>query len=280
MKSSLKRRLMIDKTIAYVLVILCSVFFITPLLWMIATALKSPDEIIQGVLIPTQLRWTNFVTAIQAIPFVQYTINSLYYGLFASIGVVISSTLSAYAFAKLSWPGRDKWFLVMIATIVIPSQIIQIPLYILYNSLGWLDTYNPLIIPAYFAVGQAGTIFLMRQVFMSIPTSLSESARMDGASEWMIFRTIMLPLARSMVVVVGIMSFMTFWNDFYNPLLYITNTDYFPLAYGIRAFATQYSNQYNLMMAASLIITAPSLLLFFIAQRQIIDSVAQTGIKG
>ena len=277
---TMTQRLRRQRMVSYTLLVLISLFFIVPLIWMILTALKSPEELVQGVLIPTQLRFDNFIKALQTIPFFQYTINSFYYAFFAAIGVVISSTLVAYAFAKLEWPGRDKWFLVMIATIVIPAQVIQIPLYILYNNLGWLDSYNPLIIPAYFAVGAAANIFLLRQVYLSIPQSLLESARMDGAGDFHIFRTIMLPLARSMIVVIGIISFMNFWNDFYNPLLYITTTDYFPLAYGIRAFATQYSNQYNLMMAAALVITVPSLILFFIAQRQIVDSVAQTGIKG
>lgn len=237
-----KQRLLKEKIIAYILLGICSVFFIVPLIWMILTALKSGEDLASGVFFPTKLYWENFITAMTSIPFGQYTFNSLYYAFFATIGTVISCTLTSYAFAKINWPGRDKWFMVMIATLVIPTQILQIPLFILYSNLGWLDTYNPLIIPAYFAVGSAANIFLLRQFFMGIPNSLKESARLDGANEFQIFWHIMVPLIRSMLVVVAIMTFMNCWNDFYNPLLYISDSNLFPLAYAIRTFANQYSN--------------------------------------
>ena len=279
-KLNKKQRLLTEKIIAYVLVSICSIFFIVPLLWMLLTALKSTEDLANGVFFPTKAMWDNFATAVKAIPFAQYTFNSLYYAFFATIGMVISTTLTSYAFAKLKWPGRDKWFLVMLATMVIPSQIIQIPLFILYTKLGWIDTYNPLIIPSYFAIGAAANIFLLRQFFMGIPESLKESAKLDGANEFQIFLTIMLPLVKSMVVCIAIMTFMNCWNDFYNPLLYVKDSNYFPLAYAIRTFSTQYANQNNLIMAASLIVTLPSLILFFLAQKQIIGSTAHTGVKG
>ena len=279
-KLTKKQRLVREKVIAYILVSICSIFFIVPLLWMLLTALKTPEDLAKGVFFPTTAHWENFVTAIEAIPFAQYTFNSLYYAFFATIGMVISTTLTSYAFAKLNWPGRDKWFLVMLATMVIPSQIIQIPLFILYTKLNWIDTYNPLIIPSYFAIGAAANIFLLRQFFMGIPESLKESAKLDGANEFQIFLTIMLPLVKSMVVCIAIMTFMNCWNDFYNPLLYIKDSNYFPLAYAIRTFSTQYANQNHLIMAASLIVTVPSLVLFFLAQKQIIGSAVHSGVKG
>ena len=279
-KLTKKQRVVREKVIAYILVSICSIFFIVPLLWMLLTALKTPEDLANGVFFPTKAHWENFKTAIESIPFAQYTFNSLYYAFFATIGMVISTTLTSYAFAKLNWPGRDKWFLVMLATMVIPSQIIQIPLFILYTKLGWIDTYNTLIIPSYFAIGAAANIFLLRQFFMGIPESLKESAKLDGANEFQIFLTIMLPLVKSMVVCVAIMTFMNCWNDFYNPLLYVKDSNYFPLAYAIRTFSTQYANQNNLIMAASLIVTLPSLILFFLAQKQIIGSTAHTGVKG
>ena len=269
-----------EKVIAYIFLVLCSIFFVVPLIWMLLTALKSTEDLQAGVFFPTKLYWDNFKTAVKSVPFGQYTFNSLYYALFATIGTVFSCTITSYAFAKLNWPGRDKLFMVLIATMVIPSQIIQIPLYIIYFKLGWIDTYNPLIIPLWFGVGQAANIFLLRQFFMGIPNSLKESARLDGANEFQIFWTIMLPLVRQMLVVVAIMTFLNCWNDFYNPLLYINDSNLFPLAYAIRTFATQYSNQNNLIMAASLIMTVPSLILFFLAQKQIVGSVAHTGTKG
>jgi ABC-type glycerol-3-phosphate transport system permease component len=280
LKLNRKQRLVREKAIAYVLVAIASIFFVTPLLWMLITALKSTADLSSGVFWPSEFYWTNFTTAIEAIPFMQYTFNSLYYGLFATIGMTLSCTLASYSFAKLKWTGKNKWFIVMIATLVIPTQVLQVPLFILYTQLGWIDTYNPLIIPAYFAVGGAANIFLLRQFFMGVPNSLRESAKIDGANEFQIFFTIMVPLLKSMVVVVAIMTFLSCWNDFYNPLLYISDSDLYPLAYAIRTFATQYSNQNNLIMAASLIVTLPSLILFFIAQKQIIGSIYSTGIKG
>lgn len=279
-KLNKKQRIVREKVIAYILVAIASIFFVTPLIWMLITALKSTEDLSSGVFWPTQLYWENFATAVESIPFAQYTFNSLYYGFFATIGMVFSCTITAYSFAKLKWKGKNKWFILMISTLVIPSQVIQVPLFILYNQLGWIDTYNPLIIPTYFAVGGAANIFLLRQFFMGIPNSLRESAKIDGANEFQIFFTIMVPLLKSMLVVVSIMTFMNCWNDFYNPLLYISNSDLYPLAYAIRTFATQYSNQNNLIMAASLIVTLPSLILFFIAQKQIIGSISSTGIKG
>lgn len=279
-KLNKKQRLLREKIIAYILVTLCSIFFIVPLIWMILTALKSTEDLANGVFFPTKLIWENFLTAIKSISFAQYTFNSLYYAFFATIGMVVSTTVTAYAFGKLNWPGRDKWFIVMISTMVIPSQVLQIPLFILYSKLGWVDTYNPLIIPSYFAVGAAANIFLLRQFFMGIPNSLKESAQLDGANEFQIFGTIMLPLVKSMVVCIAIMTFMNCWNDFYNPLLYINDSNLFPLAYAIRTFSTQYANQNNLIMAASLIVTLPSLILFFLAQKQIIGSTAHVGVKG
>ncbi len=277
---SKKARAIEEKVVAYILLAICSLFFIVPLLWMLITALKSTEDLQSGVFFPTALYWENFKTAVESVAFGQYTFNSLYYAIFATIGTVFSCTITSYAFSKLNWPGRDKVFMVLIGTMVIPSQIIQIPLYIIYYKLGWIDTYNPLIIPLWFGVGQAANIFLLRQFFMGIPNSLKESARLDGANEFEIFWTIMLPLVRQMLVVVAIMSFLNCWNDFYNPLLYINDSNLFPLAYAIRTFATQYSNQNNLIMAASLIMTLPSLVLFFIAQKQIVGSVAHTGVKG
>ena len=275
-----KQRLLKEKIVAYILVSICSIFFIVPLLWMLLTALKSTEDLANGVFFPTKAYWESFSIAVKSIPFLQYTFNSLYYAFFATIGMVVSTTLTAYAFAKLKWPGRDKWFLVMLGTMVIPSQIIQIPLFILYTKLGWVDTYNPLIIPSYFAIGAAANIFLLRQFFMGIPESLKESAKLDGANEFQIFLTIMLPLVKSMVVCIAIMTFMNCWNDFYNPLLYVKDSNLYPLAYAIRTFSTQYANQNNLIMAASLIVTLPSLVLFFLAQKQIIGSTVHTGVKG
>ena len=279
-KLNKKQRLLREKIIAYILVSLCSIFFIVPLIWMLLTALKSTEDLANGVFFPTKLVWENFVTAVNSISFAQYTFNSLYYAFFATIGMVISTTVTAYAFGKLNWPGRDKWFIVMISTMVIPSQVLQIPLFILYSKLGWVDTYNPLIIPSYFAVGAAANIFLLRQFFMGIPNSLKESAQLDGANEFQIFGTIMLPLVKSMVVCIAIMTFMNCWNDFYNPLLYINDSNLFPLAYAIRTFSTQYADQNNLIMAASLIVTLPSLILFFLDQKQVIGSTAHVGVKG
>ena len=280
-KLNKKQRQLREKIVAYILVVICSVFFIVPLLWMLLTALKSTEDLANGVFFPTKLVWSNFVTAVKSISFAQYTFNSLYYATFSTIGMVISTTLTSYAFGKLKWPGRDKWFLVMIATMVIPSQVLQIPLFILYSKLGWIDTYNPLIIPSYFAVGAAANIFLLRQFFMGIPNSLKESAQLDGANEFQVFYKIIIPLAMPQLAVIFLFSFIATYSEYVITSIFLQTPGKMTLALGLQSFISdQFAAHWTLFSAAAVISSLPIMIVFMCLQRFIQNGLVAGGVKG
>jgi len=270
------------KVILHIVLILCSVIFAFPFLWMLFTALKTPQELLKGIeaFFPKKPQWQNFVTAVTQIPFLMYLKNSLIIVVLVMIGTVISATTAAYAFAKLHWKGRDKWFVIMLGTMMLPIQVILIPTYIMYSKIGWLGTRLPLVVPAFFGGGAAFYIFMLRQFFKGIPKELSESAIIDGANHFQIFTRIMLPLSKPGIVTVALFTFMGTWNDYFGPLIFLSNPDHWTLALGLRAFQTQYGGQYHLMMAASILIMLPTLILFFLAQKTFIEGIRFTGIKG
>lgn len=268
--------------ILHIVLILCSIAFIFPFLWMLFTALKTPQELLLGFeqFFPTDPQWSNFVDAVTMIPFLLYLKNSLFITTMVVLGTLISSTTAAYAFAKLEWKGKNKWFLLMLATMMIPIQVILIPTYIMYSYMGWLATRLPLIVPAFFGGGAAFYIFLLRQFFMGVPKELSESAIIDGANHFQIFFKIMLPLSKPALLTVALFTFMATWNDYFGPLIFLSDPDHWTLAIGLRSFQTRFGGRYDLMMAASLLIMLPTLILFFTAQKSFIEGITFTGIKG
>jgi|LGOV01.1.fsa_nt_gb ABC-type glycerol-3-phosphate transport system permease component len=276
-----KRKIIHDIIIHSVLVIFGSMF-IFPFLWMLTTALKTPAELIQGtaVLLPADPQWENFRLAMQTVPFFLYIKNSFVLVIFAVVGTLFSSTLTAYAFAKLEWPGRDILFIIMLATMMIPMQVLLIPTYVMYAKIGWLGTRIPLILPYFLGGGSAFYIFMLRQFFKGIPKDLTESAIVDGASHFKIFINIMLPLTKPALITVTLFTFMFVWNDYFGPLIYLTNPDHWTIALGLRAFQSQYSGRFDLMMAASLLTMIPTLLIFFFAQNSFIEGITFSGIKG
>jgi multiple sugar transport system permease protein len=268
--------------ILHIVLLAASIGFIFPFLWMLFTALKTPAELLQGtaVFFPAEPQWSNFRTAVTAIPFLLYLSNSLLIVTLVMLGTLISATTAAYAFAKLRWKGRDKWFLVMLATLMIPLQVILIPTYIFYAQIGWLGTRLPLIVPAFFGGGAAFYIFLLRQFFLGIPKELSESAIIDGANHFQIFIKIMLPLTKPAIITVMLFTFMGTWNDYFGPLIFLSNPDHWTLALGLRAFQLQFGGRFDLMMAAAIIVMSPTLIIFFFAQKSFIEGISFTGIKG
>lgn len=279
---SKKQKTLISHTILHIVLILLSFIFLFPFLWMLFTALKTPQELLQGTqsFFPTDPQWSNFITAVQSIPFFLYLKNSLIIVILVMIGTIFSATTAAYAFAKLEWKGRDKWFIVMLATLMIPIQVILIPTYIMYAKIGWLGTRLPLVIPAFFGGGAAFYIFLLRQFFKGIPKELSESAIIDGANHFQIFIKIMLPLVKPALITVALFTFMATWNDYFGPLIFLSNPEHWTLALGLRAFQTQYGGRFDLMMAAAILIMLPTLIIFFMAQKSFIEGITFTGIKG
>lgn len=279
---TLRRKKKLSAIILHTILSLAAVIFVFPFIWMLFTALKTPQELLMGTasFFPTDPQWDNFVTAVNSIPFLLYLKNSVVIVALVMLGTIFSATLTAYAFAKLRWKGRDKWFVVMLATLMIPLQVILIPSYIMYAQIGWLGTILPMVVPAFFGGGAAFYIFMLRQFFKNIPKDLSESALIDGANHLQIFWHIMLPLCKPALVTVALFTFMATWNDYFGPLIFLTNPEQWTLALGLRSFQTQYGGRFDLMMAASIIIMMPTLIIFFAAQKTFIEGISFTGIKG
>lgn len=271
-----------------VALVLLSVIFIFPFIWLISTALKPIDETMKTppVWIPSKIMWGNFWDAITYgqkslgyIPFLVYFRNTIVLCALIVTGTVASNALVAYSFARLRWPGRDAAFSVTLATMMVPFPVLMVPTFALFRNLDWIGTFRPLWVPAWF--GSAFSIFLLRQFFRTIPMELSEAARIDGASEWRIFRDLVLPLSKPALAVVALFSFMGAWNDFLGPLIYLLNQKTFTVGLGLQQFQSQNGGtQWNLLMAASTIVIAPVIILFFFTQRLFIQGIAVTGLKG
>jgi ABC-type glycerol-3-phosphate transport system permease component len=257
------------------------VLFIVPFFWLIITSLKPLDQVFTDPpkWIPEPVLWQNYVEALTspAFPFLRLLRNTLFYSVLSTLGVVLSCSLIAYGFARLDFWGRDVLFGITLSTMMLPGIVTLIPTYILFRWLGWVGTYAPLIVPYFF--GSAFNIFLLRQFFMTIPWELTDAARVDGANELRIFWQVMLPLIKPAVLVVAVFHFMYTWNDFMGPLIYLNNAAEYPLVLGLYAFQTQHGVKWNLMMAASLSVTLPILVLFFVAQRYFIEGITLTGLK-
>jgi multiple sugar transport system permease protein len=266
----------------YILLAIGSFIFLLPLFWMLGTAFKSQGEIyvFPPKFFPNALLWQNFPNAwnYQGMFFTQWLVNTLIITVFVMFGVLLTSSLCAYGFARIKFPGRDIIFIAVLATIMLPGAVTLIPLYVIFNKIGWLDTLKPLIIPAYFG-GGATNIFLTRQFFMTIPVELEEAAILDGASRLRIWGQIFVPLSKPIIAVVAVFTFQGVWNDFYGPLIYLTSPEKFNLALGINFFKTMYSTQIPYMMAMSFLMVVPMIIVFFFAQKQMIRGVVLSGIK-
>jgi multiple sugar transport system permease protein len=254
--------------------------FLFPLLIVVVTAFMTHAQVGTGSIIPHPFTLENFHTVFTEIPFTRYFANTVIYATLATIGVVVSSVPVAYAFSRMRWKGRDATFILVLATMMLPAQVTSVSLYIVFTRLDWVGTLLPLIVPAFF--GDAFTIFLLRQFFMTIPQELSEAARIDGASEFAILWKVIIPLAKPAIAAVALFQFLYCWNDFYNPLLYTGNsTNGMTLAVGLTQFTTlAKGNAYEVQMAASLLFVLPVIIIFFFAQKVFIEGVTLTGVKG
>lgn len=276
------------RLIVHLLLIAGAILFLFPLLWMVSTSLKPIEETMRmpPELLPSVVRWENYRRAVLYqsdtlgyVPFLLYAKNTLYIAVLAVIGTVLSNALVAYGFARLQWPGRDLLFVATLATMMIPFTVLIVPTYALFKTLGWIGSPKPLWVPAWFA--SAFNIFLLRQFFLTIPFELSDAARVDGCSEFRIFREIILPLAKPALAVVALFHFLFVWNDFLGPLVYLTDQRSFTLALGLQFYQSQHGGtEWNMLMAAATIVCAPVILLFFFTQRTFIQGITVTGLKG
>jgi multiple sugar transport system permease protein len=268
---------------ALVWLLLCggSLLMVLPFIWMVSTSLKQTSQIwvFPPQWIPDPVVWQNYVEALTILPFERYAFNTLLITVVTTVGVVLSSSLCAYGFARIQFPGRDLIFMIVLTAIMIPYAVLLIPHYVMFRTLGWIDTYLPLTVPVWFG-GGAFNIFLLRQFFRTIPSELSDAARIDGATEFGIYWRIVLPLAQPALATVAIFTVLNTWNDFLGPLVYISSQDKFTLSLGLAQFRGLYATQWQYLMAASTVVIAPTLALFFLAQRYFVQGITLTGIKG
>ena len=268
--------------LTYATVGILSVVFLFPFIWLLMSAVK-PDALLKQfppvwVFTPTLQHLRDLFAADSAFQFMRFLCNTLYVCVFTVFGNVMASSMVAYGFARLRWPGRNILFYAMLATMMVPAQTMMIPVFLLFRKLGWIDTFLPLTIPSLF--GSAFFIFMLRQFFMSVPRDLLDAARVDGHGEIAIWWRVVMPLSVPALAVVGLFSFLGAWNDFISPLIYLLDETRYTLSLGLAMFQGQYEAQYGKLMAASALMTCPIVVIFFFAQRQFIEGIKMTGIKG
>ena len=268
----------------YLVAILLAFIFIVPFYWTVATSFKSPQEIFvfPPTWIPEQIRWQNYVLVWQRVPYGVFVMNSTIVTVFSAIGQTLASAVVAYGFARYRFPGRDFLFLLTLATLILPREVTLIPTFLLFRNLGWIDTLLPLIVPHF--LGGAFYIFLLRQFFLGLPRELDEAARIDGAGALRTLWSIILPLSKPALATSAILSFLYHWNEFLEPLIFLNSTENFTLPVGIRYFQLLGSQggepMVQLLMAASLMMTLPCVLLFFFGQQYFVRGVVMSGLKG
>jgi ABC-type glycerol-3-phosphate transport system permease component len=262
-------------------VVVVLIICVWPLWYMVSTSLMTNDQFFLPSLqwFPKPFTWDNVVRAWNTVPFATYYRNTFIIEFWTLLGTTISASMIAYAFARLRWPGRDFCFLILLGTIMLPQQVTVIPQYIIFRQLGWIDTWYPLIVPAFLG-GSPFYIFLLRQFMRGIPWELTEAARLDGCRELRIYWSIIMPLARGALAAVAIFTFVTTWNDFINPLIYIQSDDKKTVALGLLSFTSQYGTDVTALLAAASIAVLPPILLFLFAQRYFIAGITFTGSKG
>ncbi len=272
----------LHRVVVYALLIGLSLIFLFPFYWMLLSALKPEQQIYQWPpkWFPDPIQWSNFADVFSNpyLPFDTFIKNTLILEVGMITGRLLSCVLVAYGFARLEAPGKNFLFGILLATLMLPGAVLLIPRFILFSQMGWVNTFNPLIVPAWF--GEAYAIFLMRQFFRTIPKELEESAIVDGANRFQIIFRIIVPLSIPVVTVIGILSFKDIWNDFMGPLLYLNETDKYTVSVGLAYLNGQFDTQTHLLMAASVTLMMPTLILFFIAQRAFVEGITMTGLKG
>jgi len=263
----------------YILLAMTAFLFLLPLYWMISSSLKPAYEIFANppVWIPDPPQWQNYRQALTELPFGRYAINTLIIAVGAVIGHVVSCILVAYGFARLRAPGKRVLFIILLATLMLPYPVVMIPQYIIFSELNWVNSFKPLIVPTFF--GNAFFIFLLRQFFMQIPNDLIDAAKMDGANLLQIIWHVIIPISRSAIATVAIFTFQFAWNDFLAPLIYLQDQSKYTLMLGLSFFRSSFEVNWPYLMAASLSVAAPIIILFFITQRAFVSGITTGSLK-
>jgi multiple sugar transport system permease protein len=268
------------KGLVLLLLVVISIFILFPAVWMISTSLKPNEQVMVDppIWIPHPIMWSNYFKAWTSVPFTQYTINTTVYALIVVVGTVISNAMAAYGFARLRFPGRDFLFGVLLATMMVPGMVTMIPTYVMFSKIHWVGTYLPLIVPSFFASGFF--TFLLRQFFLGLPEELMEAARIDGANELWIWWKIALPLSKPALATVAIWTFEGAWNDYVGPVLYLTNAKQYTLQIGLAMFRSQTDIYWQYIMAASVVVMIPVIIIYVVFQDYFVEGAALSGIKG
>ena len=272
----------ITKTaLTYLVLIGLSCVFLIPFFWMLSTSLTEASRVIvrDRAWIPHPMVWHNYFEALTVLPFHLFLKNTLIITIACIFGQTLSASLVAFGFSRMRFPGRNVLFIMVLSTMMLPAQVTQIPTFVIFTHLRWIDTLKPLIVPAFFG-GGAFFIFLLRQFFMTIPSELEDAAKIDGCSPLGIYWNVALPLSKPALATVAIFSFMGHWNDFMGPLIYIQSMENKTLALGLNSFKSLHGTEYHLLMAASIAVLLPVLAIFFSAQKYFVQGIVLSGIKG
>jgi ABC-type glycerol-3-phosphate transport system permease component len=260
--------------------------FLAPFFWMVSTSLKDPKLVylFPPQIIPDPVRWDNYPSALTRLPFELYLRNTVLITASASLGTLLTASLVAFGFARLRFPGRDVWFLVLLSTIMLPGQVTLVPTFIIFRLLGWVDSFYPLIVPYWFG-GTAFSVFLLRQFMSTVPLELDDAAKIDGCSFLGLYWRIVLPLVKPALAAVAIFQFLQHWNDFFLPVIYINSRDNWTLALALNALRRQrdagsFNTDLEILMAATVVVMIAPLVVFFVAQKYFIQGVVFTGVKG
>jgi multiple sugar transport system permease protein/sn-glycerol 3-phosphate transport system permease protein len=279
---SLRRRRQLGRVLSYLVLGIVSLFMLVPLFWQLATSLKTSADTMRypPVLISTPPQWENYLTLFERFPVWQYLWNSTLVTSLVIVGTLLSSALAAYGFARLRMPGRDLIFLLLLSTLMLPSIVLIIPQFVLFQRFQWINTYYPLVVPSFF--GSAFSIFLLRQFFLTIPRDLEDAARIDGAGYLRTFAFIIVPLAGPALIAVALYTFVSTWNDFLTPLIYLSDRELYTLPVALRYLqgGIRSRPEYHLLMAGATLAILPCILLFLFAQRWFIQGTVITGVKG
>ena len=276
---AVRRKRLLVAVADHSLLIAAAIAFLAPFVFMVLTALMTSDQALSSKIWPHPFHWSNVSEVFDRAPLWRYTLNTMLYAGLSTIGVLVSSIPVAYALSRLRWRGRDAVFLVVLATMMLPAQVTAVPLYVMWSKLHLVGSLAPLILPNWF--GDAFSIFLLRQFFLTIPEEYSDAARVDGCGELRILLTVVMRLAKPAIAAVALFAFLFAWNDFFGPLLYTSeNQNHWTLSLGLAQFRTQYQVEWNLTMMATILFMAPVIGLFFAAQKAFVEGVTPTGVKG
>jgi multiple sugar transport system permease protein len=276
----MKRKNAAAQAAVYTILLIGACFCLLPLFWLVRSSFMTSMQIFEmpPVWIPAPFKLSNYTEALTTVDFARFFRNTVFITVSCLIGALISSSISAYSYARLQWPGRKLIFALLLASMMLPGAVTLIPTFIGWKLAGLINTYYPLILPAWF--GSAFDIFLLRQFYSTIPRDLDEAAYVDGAGHLTIYWKIIVPLSKPALIVIGLFSFMGSWNDFMGPLVYLNEESKYTVALGLQMFQSLHSAQWNLLMAASTVVITPVIIVFFIGQRYFIEGITLTGLKG